>query len=153
MKRLHLHVAVADLQQSIGFYSTLFGTEPSVVKSDYAKWMLEDPRVNFAISRRGHTPGLDHLGIQAETDDELRGIAARLKDARQTTFDEDAAHCCYAQSNKTWVSDPSGLRWETFFTFGEKTAYGEDALEAAQAAANACCTNMAPPALPASCCA
>lgn len=140
MKRLHVHVAVDDLGKSIGFYSTLFDAQPSVVKHDYAKWMLEDPRVNFAISARGRNAGIDHLGIQSDTDAELRTLAARLKSAGEQTRDEEAATCCYARSNKAWVNDPSGIRWETFFTFGEAAAYGEDdvpEIEAANAAA--CC--------------
>jgi catechol 2,3-dioxygenase-like lactoylglutathione lyase family enzyme len=125
MKRLHVHVAVEDLSKSIGFYSTLFAAEPSVLKDDYAKWMLDDPRVNFAISQRGGK-GMDHLGIQVESDSELRELAGRLKAAGETTRDEEAVACCYAQGNKAWVNDPSGIRWETFFTFGEATSYGED---------------------------
>ena len=126
MKRLHLHIAVEDLDRSIGFYSTLFGAEPSVVKDDYAKWMLEDPRVNLAISQRAHTCGVDHVGIQAETSAELAEMATRLKAAGETTFDQEATTCCYAKSDKSWVTDPSGVRWETFHTFGEATTYGED---------------------------
>ncbi len=127
MKRLHVHIAVDDLSRSIGFYSTLFGSKPNVVKADYAKWMLDDPRVNLAISERGSRHGgVDHLGIQVETDGELRELATRLKIAGETTRDQEAANCCYAQSNKSWVNDPSGIRWETFFTFGEATTYGED---------------------------
>jgi catechol 2,3-dioxygenase-like lactoylglutathione lyase family enzyme len=126
MKRLHVHVAVENLDKSIGFYSTLFGAEPAVVKDDYAKWMLDDPRVNFAISDRARVPGVDHLGIQVETNDELMELAGRLKAAGETTRDQEATTCCYARSDKAWVNDPSGLRWETFFTFGDATAYGED---------------------------
>ena len=141
MKRLHVHVAVDNLETSIGFYSTLFAAEPSVIKNDYAKWMLDDPRVNFAISARGDgSDGVDHLGIQVETDSELRELAGRLKAAGEITRDQEATTCCYAQSNKAWVNDPSGIRWETFFTFGEATTYGED--EPATAAAperSACC--------------
>ena len=125
MKRLHVHVAVADLGQSVRFYSTLFGTEPSVQKPDYAKWMLEDPRVNFAISTRGRKPGVNHLGIQVESREELAEITDRLKAAQHTTEDEAAATCCYAQSSKTWSEDPQGISWETFFTYGNATAYGE----------------------------
>ncbi len=125
MKRLHVHVAVDNLERSIGFYSALFAAKPSVTKSDYAKWMLDDPKVNFAISARG-SRGVDHLGIQVETDDELRELAGRLKAAGEATRDQEATTCCYAQSNKAWVNDPSGIRWETFFTFGEATTYGED---------------------------
>jgi predicted enzyme related to lactoylglutathione lyase len=142
MKRLHLHVNVADLAQSIGFYETLFGAPPSVVKPDYAKWMLDDPRVNFAISQRDRAPGLDHAGIQAETSEELAEIAARLKTAGASTFEEAATTCCYARSDKTWVADPSGLRWETFHTFGESTVYGESESftpVAAPASGSACC--------------
>ncbi|HEY0600796.1 ArsI/CadI family heavy metal resistance metalloenzyme [Brevundimonas sp.] len=126
MKRLHVHVAVENLDRSIGFYSTLFGAAPAVVKDDYAKWMLEDPRVNFAISDRAAVPGVDHLGIQVDSNEELMELAGRLKAAGETTRDQAAATCCYARSDKAWVKDPSGLSWETFFSFGEATAYGED---------------------------
>jgi len=126
MKRLHVHVAVDDLDRSIGFYATLFGAAPSVRKDDYAKWMLDDPRVNFAISARGRAAGIDHLGLQADSDGELRELAGRLKAAGERTHDEEQATCCYARSNKSWVNDPSGVRWETFFTFGEATQYGEE---------------------------
>jgi catechol 2,3-dioxygenase-like lactoylglutathione lyase family enzyme len=155
MKRLHLHVSVPDLDRSIQFYATLFGVEPSVVKDDYAKWMLEDPRVNFAISTRDGAPGLDHVGIQVETSGELYELADRLKAAGAETFDEAATTCCYAQSDKSWVSDPAGLRWETFFTFGEATSYGADRAEAGlEAVANsgaACCGSAAKPAAKACC--
>jgi catechol 2,3-dioxygenase-like lactoylglutathione lyase family enzyme len=143
MKRLHVHVAVDDLERSIGFYSTLFSTQPSLLKDDYAKWMLDDPRVNFAISTRaGRADGVDHLGIQVETDGELRELAGRLKAAGETTRDQESTTCCYAQSNKAWVNDPSGIRWETFFTFGEATTYGED--EAAVAAPVSTCCGTRP---------
>jgi catechol 2,3-dioxygenase-like lactoylglutathione lyase family enzyme len=135
MKRLHLHIAVDDLARSIGFYSTLFGSEPAVVKDDYAKWMLEDPRVNLAISQRGRGAGIDHVGIQAETAAELSDIAVRLKSAGETTFDQEATTCCYARSDKSWVVDPSGVRWETFHTMGEATTYGESEPAALLAAA------------------
>lgn len=141
MKRLHLHVSVPDLVQSIAFYETLFGAEPTVVKDDYAKWMLEDPRVNFAISQRDRATGVDHVGIQVESPAELGELSARLKAAGATTFDQTATTCCYAQSDKSWVNDPAGVRWETFFTFGEATRYGEDEPQAeAAAAASACCS-------------
>lgn len=125
MKRLHVHIAVDDLGKSISFYSVLFAAKPSVIKHDYAKWMLDDPKVNLAISQRGMAPGVDHLGIQVETDGELRELAGRLKAAGEPTRDQEATTCCYAESNKAWVNDPSGVRWETFFTFGEATTYGE----------------------------
>ena len=143
MKRMHVHVSVPDLAQSIAFYATLFGARPAVVKPDYAKWMLDDPRVNFAISQRdGNASGVDHIGIQVDSNAELGELARRLKAAGAQTFDETGANCCYAQSDKSWVKDPAGVRWETFFTYGEATVYGVDA--AAQAAA------VAPPA---TCCA
>ena len=151
MKRLHLHVSVPDLAQSIQFYETLFGAKPSVVKDDYAKWMLDDPRVNFAISTHGRAPGIDHIGIQAETAGELAAISDRLKAAGAETFDEQATTCCYAQSDKSWVADPAGLRWETFFTFGEATTYGEDASVAALAAPPAACCAAPAKATPACC--
>lgn len=139
MKRLHLHVAVADLNRSIGFYSTLFGAPPTVTKPDYAKWMLDDPKVNLAISARGATPGVDHVGIQVESESELQELAERLKAAGETTRDQEAATCCYARSDKSWVQDPSGLSWETFFTFGEATHYGEDEAPAIEVKSQACC--------------
>jgi catechol 2,3-dioxygenase-like lactoylglutathione lyase family enzyme len=141
MKRMHVHVAVENLEQSIGFYSTLFGAEPAVVKDDYAKWMLDDPRVNFAISDRSAIHGVDHLGIQVDSRDELDELARRLKAAGAQTRDQEAANCCYAKSDKAWVNDPNGLRWETFYTFGEATSYGEDepGRQAAETPAAACC--------------
>ncbi|MEI9984398.1 MAG: ArsI/CadI family heavy metal resistance metalloenzyme [Aliidongia sp.] len=143
MKRLHVHIAVDDLAKSIGFYSTLFGTAPTVRHDDYAKWMLDDPRVNFAISDRSRTTGVDHLGIQVETGEELAELAGRLKAAGETTLDLEAATCCYAQSDKSWVNDPSGIRWETFFTFGAATTYGEDQVGPAAPAKAACCAPAA----------
>jgi len=145
MKRLHVHVAVPDLEQSIRFYSTLFGEGPVKVRPDYANWMLADPRVNFAISQRGsRAPGIDHIGVQVDSRAELDELAGRLKAAGENTFDEEAVHCCYAQGDKTWVSDPAGVRWETFFTFGESTTYGEGVRLEQGAAGAACC---APPAV------
>jgi catechol 2,3-dioxygenase-like lactoylglutathione lyase family enzyme len=126
MKRFHAHVRVDDLEASVRFYSTLFGTEPAVLKSDYAKWMLDDPRVNFAISARSTSTGLDHLGLQVESDEDLAIIAGRLDAAGQSVVRQENAACCYARGNKGWVSDPSGISWETFHTFGESTVYGND---------------------------
>jgi hypothetical protein len=142
VKRLHLHVSVPELGPSIQFYETLFGAPPTVVKDDYAKWMLEDPRVNFAISQRGAAHGVDHVGIQVETPAELGELSGRLKAAGAVTFDQEATTCCYATSDKSWVNDPAGLRWETFFTFGEATQYGEDA-EALAETRSACCAPAA----------
>jgi catechol 2,3-dioxygenase-like lactoylglutathione lyase family enzyme len=146
MKRLHVNVAVRDIEPSVRFYSTLFGADPSVLKPDYAKWMLEDPRVNFAISTRSETSGLDHLGIQVESRDELAEIAERLAAAGREVYDKGEAHCCYAHSHKAWVRDPQGLPWETFFTFGDDTVYGEGRVAAGEeapprksASRSACC--------------
>jgi len=134
MKRLHVHVAVESLSDSISFYSVMFGAEPAVRKGDYAKWMLDDPRVNFAISQRGRAPGLDHLGIQVDDAGELAEVARRLTKAGKPVFEQKATTCCYARSDKAWVNDPQGIAWETFHTFGENTIYGED-----QPAVELCC--------------
>jgi len=151
MKRMHVHAAVADLEQSIGFYSALFATPPSVVKTDYAKWMLDDPRVNFAISTRGKQPGPDHLGIQVESKDELGDVYARLRQAGDAIIEQGQTTCCYAKSEKSWIDDPAGISWETFFTTGESTDYGVGVendprvahgvrvRQAAAAATSACC--------------
>ncbi|MEO0364111.1 MAG: ArsI/CadI family heavy metal resistance metalloenzyme [Pseudomonadota bacterium] len=126
MKRFHVNITVDDIEPSIEFYATLFGAQPTVQKADYAKWMLEDPRVNFAISaKQCGQPGISHLGIQAETDGELDEVFDRLEQASGPTFDEPAANCCYAQSTKKWIQDPQGVAWETFLTRGETTVYGE----------------------------
>ena len=152
MKRLHVHVAVDNLARSISFYSTLFGAEPVVLKDDYAKWMLDDPRVNFAISDRAAVAGVDHLGIQVESTVELAELAGRLKAAGEITRDQRATTCCYAESDKAWVNDPNGLRWETFFTFGQATAYGEDEPDAKVTASKAACCAPAAQAAPGACC-
>jgi catechol 2,3-dioxygenase-like lactoylglutathione lyase family enzyme len=118
MKRFHVHVSVADLAQSIRFYSTLFGAEPAVTKPDYAKWMLEDPRVNFAISQRSGKVGINHLGLQTDSVEELEALHGQLQQADVAAHAETNANCCYALSNKYWVADPSGIAWETFHTLG-----------------------------------
>lgn len=126
MKRLHIHVGVNDLDQSIRFYSTLFAAEPTVVKDDYAKWMLDDPRVNFAISAGQHaSKGVQHLGVQAESTDELAEVYGRLKAADRPVLEEGRTTCCYAKSEKSWIADPDGIVWETFYTDGEATTYGD----------------------------
>jgi catechol 2,3-dioxygenase-like lactoylglutathione lyase family enzyme len=125
MKRMHVHVAVDDLPRSVRFYSALFAAQPAVIKSDYAKWMLDDPRVNFAISTRGRQPGLDHLGIQVEDQNELQDVYARLRQAGGTVIEQGQTSCCYANSEKSWIDDPAGIAWETFFTTGESTNYGD----------------------------
>ena len=124
MKRMHVHVAVEDIPNAIGFYSALFAAQPAVVKPDYAKWMLDDPRVNFAVSTRGKQPGLDHLGIQVESQDELQEVYARLRKAGGNIIEQGQTSCCYAKSEKSWIDDPAGIPWETFFTTGESTDYG-----------------------------
>jgi hypothetical protein len=150
MKRLHVHVAVDDLAHSIGFYSALFAARPSVTKADYAKWMLDDPRVNFAISTRGRQAGLDHLGIQVEDKDELKEIYARLHNVGSEVIEQGQTSCCYAKSEKSWIDDPAGISWETFLTTGESTDYGDGSGErdARVAHEKSCC---APEVAPAAC--
>ena len=145
MMRLHVSVAVSDLEKSVNFYSTLFRAKPIVLKPDYAKWMLEDPRVNFSISNRGTRKGVDHLGIQVDDDAELAVVAGRLTEAGQSVVKQEAAACCYAKSNKAWVRDPEGIAWETFHTFGDSTIYGEEriAAEAHESMPAACCAPTA----------
>jgi hypothetical protein len=126
MKRLHVNVGVADLGGSVRFYSSLFGAEPSVIKEDYAKWMLDDPRVNFSITSRGQRKGIDHLGIQVETLSELQAVYARLKAAEAPLIEQGSVTCCYAKSEKNWSYDPEGIAWETFLTTGESTTYGSN---------------------------
>ncbi|MBN8735964.1 MAG: VOC family protein [Xanthomonadales bacterium] len=139
MKRFHVHVNVNDLDASIRFYSTLFGSTPTVHKSDYAKWMLEDPRVNFAISQRDRAPGVDHLGLQAEDGAELKAFGERLMAADAVALAEQGTTCCYAHSDKYWAEDPQGVRWETFHTHGEATIYSAPAPHAEAAKSDACC--------------
>jgi catechol 2,3-dioxygenase-like lactoylglutathione lyase family enzyme len=127
MKRLHIHVSVNDVDESARFYAALFAAEPTVKKPDYAKWMLDDPRVNFAISARGRKAGIEHLGIQAEDETELGVIFERLAQAERPTLAEQDTTCCYARSEKQWVADPQGVVWETFYTHGESTVYGQSA--------------------------
>ncbi len=155
MKRMHLHVGVSDIDTSVAFYNVLFAAEPAVRKSDYAKWMLEDPRINFAISSTDHTAiGIEHIGLQVETSEELAQVHSRLKSAGRPVLEEGAANCCYAKSEKNWITDPDGVIWETFLTNGETTAYGDKPVEelamtkltemrdakGANAAPTSCCT-------------
>lgn len=139
MKRLHVHVAVHDLEQSIRFYSALFAAQPNVKKNDYAKWMLEDPRVNFAISARGAKAGVDHLGIQAETSGELEEIGSRLAQADVSLAPQKGASCCYAKSDKYWTIDPQGIAWESFHTLDSVPVYGADAKAVIGEPKAACC--------------
>jgi catechol 2,3-dioxygenase-like lactoylglutathione lyase family enzyme len=142
MKRFHVHVSVDDVPASVRFYSALFSAEPAVVKADYAKWMLEDPRVNFAISKRGGEVGVRHLGIQVENQAELHEVYERLKRAERPVLEEGKTTCCYAKSEKSWVEDPQGVQWETFLTTGESTVYGTDApaVPAPVRRASGCCS-------------
>ncbi|AKQ44773.1 glyoxalase [Rufibacter radiotolerans] len=138
MKNFHVNIRVSNLSESVAFYSALFAQDPTVLKPDYAKWMLEDPRVNFAISTNGATNGIEHLGIQAETPEELQEVYARLEKAKGTIRQEGNTTCCYAQSNKAWIQDPQGVEWETFYTFGEAdTFYGKQ--EETACCSPACC--------------
>ncbi len=143
MKRFHVHVAVHDLQQSIRFYSSLFGAPPSVTKTDYAKWMLDDPHVNFAISTRGAKPGIDHLGLQAESDVELEEIGSRLAQADVSLLPQKGAACCYAKSDKYWTIDPQGVAWESFHTLESVPVYGADSRMQRGDEKRACCTPSA----------
>lgn len=126
MKRFHVNVAVANLEQSTKFYSILFGADPTVLKTDYAKWMLEDPRINFSINTSQRNSGINHIGLQTDDVEELAEIRTRLHEAGQATFEQPDAECCYAKSSKTWVRDPDDVAWETFVTHGEITHYGND---------------------------
>lgn len=139
MKRFHVHVAVSDLNKSIAFYSAMFGEQPDVVKSDYAKWMLEDPRINFAISHRGQAPGVNHLGMQADNDAELEAIHANLQKADTAVLTEKDAHCCYARSDKYWITDPQGIAWESFRSLGTIPLFGSAEADEASATASSSC--------------
>lgn len=139
MKRFHVHVAVHDLSQSIRFYSALFGARPTVEKPDYAKWMIDDPRINFAISTRASKAGLDHLGIQTESGEELEEVGSRLAQADVSTTAQKGASCCYAKSDKYWTIDPQGVAWESFHTLDSAPRYGDETRPAAAPAAKAAC--------------
>ena len=141
MKRFHVHLHVDKLDQSIDFYSKLFAAEPARVESDYAKWMLQDPPLNFAISTRGSRPGIDHLGIQTDDADELAELKARAAAADMALLDEGETTCCYARSEKHWVTDPQGIAWEHFHTLGQIPVFREAAAEAGPMAA--CCAPQA----------
>jgi hypothetical protein len=148
MKRLHIHVSVDNLAESIRFYSGMFAHEPTVIKPDYAKWMLEDPRVNFAISQRGLKAGLNHLGIQAESAEELGEIQARLSGLQAPVLAQENAACCYAKSDKYWINDPSGIAWESFHTLDQIPVFGEPA----KTEQSACCVPLAKTEDKAACC-
>jgi catechol 2,3-dioxygenase-like lactoylglutathione lyase family enzyme len=148
MKRFHVHIAVDQLDESIRFYSALFGAPPTVVHPDYAKWMLDDPRVNFAISQRSRQLGVNHLGFQVESDAELKALRGQLEAADTSLVEQTNAACCYARSDKYWVTDPQGVAWETFHTLDSIPIYGEDTRAAA--ATGACCAPSAEAGTPAS---
>ena len=156
MKRFHVHVAVDDLDANVRFYSTVFGVSPTVLKTDYAKWMLDDPRVNFAISKRGLKPGVDHLGVQVESNEELTALRGQVERAEIAALDQTNATCCYARSDKYWVTDPQGIAWETFHTLDSVPVYGATIREPAAEQA-ACCMPAATikirPAKSGACCA
>lgn len=143
MKRFHVHVAVDDLETNVRFYSTVFGMPPTVRKPDYAKWMMEDPRINFAISNRGLKPGLDHLGLQVDSDEELKALRDQVAEAEIAAVDQPQATCCYAKSDKYWINDPQGIAWETYHTLAEAELYGQDTArsttEPEQGKATSCC--------------
>ena len=153
MKRFHVHVAVPHLADNIRFYSTLFGAAPSVRKDDYAKWMLDDPRVNFAISQRGGAGGVNHLGFEVDSDEELEAMHAQLSAADRSIVSEKAANCCYGVSDKYWVTDPSGVAWETFHSLGSIPIYGDDQASQREASQSGCCATGAGAEPKAACCA
>ena len=136
MKRFHVHVDVEDLAKSVAFYAKLFGAEPTRLEGDYAKWMLEDPRINFAISSRGGQPGVDHLGFQTDDAAELAELKARAQAADMALLDEGTTTCCYAESEKHWVTDPQGVAWEHFHTLANIPTFNQKAPESSAA----CCT-------------
>lgn len=141
MKRFHVHAHVEDLQASIAFYSKLFAAEPARVETDYAKWMIEDPRINFAISTRGGKPGVDHLGFQTDSDEELSELKARVQAADMALLDEGETTCCYARSEKHWVTDPQGIAWEHFRTLDSISTFSRAAVEKPSEAAARCGTS------------
>jgi catechol 2,3-dioxygenase-like lactoylglutathione lyase family enzyme len=148
MKRFHVHVAVDDLEANIRFYSTVFGTPPTVSKPDYAKWMIEEPRINFAISNRGAKTGLDHLGFQVDSNEALGELRQKVADAEIAALDQPQSECCYARSDKYWITDPQGIAWETYHTLGEVEVYGVDMPKATKATDDAaeraaCCAPKA----------
>jgi hypothetical protein len=141
MKRFHVHVSVPNLSESVRFYSIVFGGEPTVLKDDYAKWMLEDPRLNFAISQRGSKVGINHLGFQVDSDAELEALHTQLESADRAILAEQGANCCYAKSNKYWITDPAGIAWESFHSLGSIPMFGAEEANATEAKEQGgCCT-------------
>ena len=150
MKRFHVHVSVQDLPESLRFYSDLFGAPPSVVKDDYAKWMLEDPRINFAISRRGRAAGVNHLGFQVDSDEELKDLREQVSKAGLAALDQAGASCCYAKTDKYWIEDPQGVAWETFHTLSSVPIFGEETRRSGEK--SACCAPTKETEAGAACC-
>jgi len=144
VKRFHVHVGVNNIAESVRFYSHMFGAEPTVLKDDYAKWMVEDPRINFAISARGSQPGVNHLGLQVDTGDELDAMRAQLAAADASLVEEVGAKCCYAESDKYWVTDPQGVAWETYHSLGSIPRFGSGDEATESSAASACCSPTGP---------
>jgi len=138
MKRMHIHISVDNLESNIKFYSTLFGCEPTIQHKDYAKWRLDDPMVNFAISDKGRENGLNHLGFELDSDDELEAISKRIDENNLDKLEEKGASCCYAQSDKYWTLDPQGIPWENFHTLGDIPVYGENSSKDAENAMQCC---------------
>jgi len=139
MKRIHIHIAVTDLSENISFYSTLFNTLPTVQHQDYAKWQLDDPAVNFAISTQGHSSGINHLGIQVDSTEELQELSQRFESAEIDHLSQENVTCCYANSNKHWVNDPQGNAWESFHTLGDAPIFGEDSKLRDTDTSSSCC--------------
>lgn len=139
MKRFHVHVAVNGIEESVRFYSQVFGAPPSVLEPDYAKWMIDDPRINFAISARSAQPSVNHLGIQVDSDDELKALREQIFAADENLVEEVGANCCYAKSDKYWVTDPQGVAWETYHSLGSIPVFGADATSRTELAASTCC--------------
>jgi catechol 2,3-dioxygenase-like lactoylglutathione lyase family enzyme len=142
MKRLHVHLAVENIEKNIAFYSTMFGSQPTVQHDDYAKWMLDDPRINFAISNRSEKLGLDHLGIQAEDDAELQGIKQQLDSTQAPIKEQEGTSCCYAKSDKYWVTDPQGIAWESFHSLSEIPTFNEQKETSSEESSSACCSTV-----------
>jgi len=153
MKRFHVHVSVDDLDANVKFYSTVFGAPPTVVKPDYAKWMVDDPRINFAISKRRSALGVDHLGVQVDSDEELSVLRARVTAAEVAALDQSGAACCYARSDKYWTTDPQGIAWETFHTLDSIPVYGDTVRPQARACCEAAPTVESAPGKSGPCCA
>lgn len=139
MKRMHVHVSVESLEKAVHFYSALFGAQPTKLKTDYAKWMLEEPRLNFAISAQGRAPGVDHFGIQVEDEAELKEVRSRIEKANLGAFDEGETTCCYAKSDKTWVLDPAGMPWEAYQTMQDAEVFHGAPSEVEKAPSRGCC--------------